>query len=288
MGPRRHRRSTGIPRLALIALVLTACQPPVGNLQASSPSADGSVDGPARANAAIGRVLSVLDGDSLIVDLEGEEVEIRLAGVNAPERDECHADPARDALRDAVAGEVAIEIVSDDQFGRSVAGIWQGGSFVNGVLVHEGHAIATTEEGPWSADLIASEDAARQSQAGLWSPTACDETVEVAVTIQMSSPDPPGPDDLDDEHITLRNAGSSDIDLSGFIVRDESSVNRLRLPEGTTIPAGRSLRITTGCAPSQGIGWCASGPIWNNSGDSALLLAPGGTVVAHVRYAPDS
>jgi endonuclease YncB( thermonuclease family) len=281
MGPRRHRRSTSIPRLALIALVLTACQP-------TSP-ADGAADAPAPgANAAIGRVVSVIDGDSLIVDLDGDEVEIRLAGVNAPERDECHADPAREALRDAVAPEVTIEIVSEDQFGRSLAGIWQGGSFVNGVLVHEGHAIATTEDGPWSTDLIASEDAARQSQAGLWSPTACDETVEVAVTIQMSSPDPPGPDDLDDEHITLRNAGSSDIDLSGFIVRDESSVNRLRLPEGTTIPAGRSLRITTGCAPSQGIGWCASGPIWNNSGDSALLLAPGGTVVAHVRYAPDS
>jgi micrococcal nuclease len=231
-------------------------------------------------------VTSVSDGDSLRVDLDGRTVEIRLAGVNAPEFDECHAAPATDRLRRLVAEQVSLDVISTDQYGRSVGYLWIDSEFVNGSLVEDGHVIAMSTPGEWTAALVSAEESARQQAIGLWSPDACGERIDLDLELEMTQPDPPGPDNdvLDEEIVTIYNRGGEPADLTGFILRDESTANRLRLPEGTVIPAGGALAIPSGCGAP--IGWCSSTAIWNNSGDSALLLGPRGTVVAHVRYSP--
>ena len=285
MGPRRHRRARSITRLALIAaLVLAAaCEPQPHESGAPGP------DWPARpASAAEAQLLTVLDGDSLRVAVGSHEVEIRLAGINAPERDECHAGVARGTLRDLAHDTVWIEVVDTDQFGRSGAGVWSEAGFVNGIVVARGGAIAMTDQGRWARELMAAESSARRGGIGMWSRDACGEPVTAQVSLEMTSPDPAGPDDqvLNDEIVSIVNTGTRDLDVSGFILRDESSVNRLRFPEGTVIPGRTSLAVVTGCSPPAGFAWCADGPIWNNAGDSAILLSPAGTIVAHVRYAP--
>ncbi|HVR33535.1 MAG TPA: lamin tail domain-containing protein [Acidimicrobiia bacterium] len=285
MGSRRDRRARSITRLALIAalVLVAACEPQPDE------SAALAHDWPARpASASEAQLVTVLDGDSLRVAVGSHNVEIRLAGINAPERDECHGDAARLALRDLASETVWIEVIDTDQFGRSVAGVWSEAGFVNGIVVARGGAIAMTDHAPWAAQLIAAESTARQHGVGMWSLDACGEPVTARVSLEMTSPDPPGPDDqvLNEEIVTIVNTGSRDLDLSGFVLRDESSVNRLRFPEGTVLPARTSLAVVTGCSPAAGFAWCAAGPIWNNAGDSAILLSPAGTVVAHVRYAP--
>ena len=280
MGPRRHRRARSITRLALTAVALTAC------------AVDGTVVAeisPDRPDTAVpGVVSSVIDGDSLRVEVDGTRLEVRLAGINAPEADECHADRSRQYVTETVEGTVWIEVVGTDQFGRSLAGVWTESGFLNEAIVAEGGALAMTDDTQWASDLIDAEETARGAGLGMWSPTACGESVAIDIDIEMTAPDPPGPDNevLDDEIVTLRNTGSATIDLTGFVLRDESSVNRLQLPNGTTIPSGGALEIASGCAPRSGLGWCAHQAIWNNGGDSALLVSPGGTIVAHVRYAP--
>ena len=280
MGSRRHRGTGSITRRALIALALAACSAPAtSELQGT--------DWPSPPPEAVtGKVSAVIDGDSLRVDLDGESVEIRLAGVNAPEFDECHAEPAVDRLRQLGSGPVSVDVVSTDQYGRSVGYVWVGSELVNGSLVEDGAAIAITIDDRRTAALVAAEEKARREGAGLWSPDACGEQIALDLELEMTQPDPPGPDDdvLDDEFVTIHNRGAEPADLTGFVLRDESTVNRLRLPDGTVIPAGGSQRIPSGCGHP--IGWCSSMAIWNNAGDSALLLAPGGTVVAHVRYVP--
>lgn len=281
MGPRRHRRARSIPRLTLTALLLAGC--------GTTPSEQTLAQWPdAPDDASRGTVTSVIDGDSLVVLVDGSEVEVRLGGVNAPESDECHAEEAREALREAVRTSVMIEVFDTDQYGRSVAHVWGDAGFINGRLVDEGHAIAMTPAGRSTDELIAAETLARQEGRGLWSPHACGETTTDGISIETTNPDPPGPDNerLDEEFVTIRNTGDTTVDITDWTLRDESSVNRLRFPPGTTVPPNGELIVASGCSPIIGIGWCSDGAVWNNNGDSALLLAPEGTVVAHARYAP--
>ncbi|MEX2278649.1 MAG: thermonuclease family protein [Acidimicrobiia bacterium] len=233
-------------------------------------------------------MVAVVDGDSLRVDLAGSVIDVRLAGINAPESDECHADVASRSLDALVADEAILEVVGTDQYGRTVGYVWSAANLVNAALVERGDALAMSDGEELAAALIDAEDSARLRRVGMWNPASCGERVVADVEIEMTEPDPPGPDHevLHDEIVTIVNRGASDLDLTDFVLRDESSVNRLRFPPGTVIRPGDRLEITSGCDPQEGIGWCSTTPIWNNGGDSALLLAPGGTVLTHVRYAP--
>lgn len=230
----------------------------------------------------------VIDGDSLRVSVDGETLEVRLDGINAPESDECLAEEARTRLRQLSDAGVVVEATGIDQFGRTLAlvhGTQSESELLNEAMVAEGLAIASTG-GDWSERFIAAEAEARQARRGIWNPNACGPAVEADLRIKFSQPNPPGADRPDDEFITLHNEGAELIDLSGFVLRDESSSNRFTIPDGTSLAPDASLDVWTGCEPPSGVGWCSDTPIWNNGGDSALLLSPSGNVVAHARYDP--
>jgi len=168
--------------------------------------------------------------------------------------------------------------------------VWAGDSFVNLDLVESGLAIATTpgageDEG---AILLAAEESAFRAGIGFWDPVGCDQNAGagVEITIDTSGHDPPGPDDevLEQEHVALVSNSGGQIDLSGWLLRDESSTHRYRLPPGSVLDPGQVLVV-----PSDHPGWDPGGsPVWNNDGDMALLLSPGGAVVARQRYGSQS
>lgn len=229
-----------------------------------------------------------IDGDSLSLTVDGEALEIRLDGINAPESDECLADQARTRLQQLADAGVEIEPTGTDQFGRTLALVHSTripSELLNEAIVTEGLALASTG-GNWSDRFIAAENEAREAQLGIWSPDACGPAVAADIRIDFSLPNPAGPDRPAEEFITIRNEGSEGVDLSGFVLRDESSSNRLPIPNGTELAPGASIAVWTGCEPASGLGWCSQTPIWNNDGDSALLLSPLGNVVAHARYDP--
>ena len=64
-------------------------------------------------------VEGVLDGDSLRVSLSGSAEEVRLLGINAPERDECFAEEARSALTALVAGVEVAMLPGDEDRDRN-------------------------------------------------------------------------------------------------------------------------------------------------------------------------
>ncbi len=68
--------------------------------------------------------------------------------------------------------------------------------------------------------------------------------------------------------------------------RDESSQNRYRFPHGFLVGAGETVAVHTGCGDDgpADLYWCAGNPVWNNGGDTALLLDPAGNVAARLRY----
>ena len=99
---------------------------------------------------------------------------------------------------------------------------------------------------------------------------------------------PPGPDenDLNGEWVLLENRGGASADLETWVLRDESSVNRYAFPPGTLLEPGETLAVYSGCGSDDAgsLYWCASGPVWNNGGDTALLLDPQGNVAAYLVY----
>lgn len=254
----------------VLVLATVACVPP-GSTAPTSPSTGISA-----------LVTRVFDGDTIEVRTVEGTFRVRLDGINAPDLGECWFEESTHELRSTIhQQEVTLEISGDDQFDRQLAYVWYSGEAVNQALVREGHAIATTPMGTAMADA---ETAARSEQIGLWSPDSCGHGPVGAVQIdfERSVVDPPGPDHefLDLEFIALSNNSNTAVDLTGWILRDESSRHRFRFPSGTTLGPGESIVVR-----SSDQNWTPGGSaVWNNNGDIIMLLDHHGRVIDARRY----
>jgi len=234
-------------------------------------------------------LVRVSDGDTVVVTtVDGDELTVRLAAVNAPDRGECHADESLDFLEEILlGGEIEMVRTGTDQFGRTLAHLYADGSHVNHELVALGMALVVTTdpEDGLAGGLLSAEEEAFSSRLGLWGPTSCGRTTEIPeldIEAALSRVDPAGPDDerLAEELVVIVNVGSVAVDLSGWGLRDESARHRFTFPDRTSLGPGDRLTIS-----SDHPGWSpGDGPVWNNDGDVALLLDPVGTVVARWRY----
>lgn len=235
-----------------------------------------------------GEIVEVIDGDTVVVEGDDNSTStVRLAGVNAPERDECGAEEAELWLR-ALEGEtVRLEVIGRDQFDRVLAHAHVVDLHVNHDLVARGLALATTphEGDPHGAALLAAEGEAYHDGRGLWAREACGSVVAptpMELDRDQAVIDPAGPDGevLDSELVVIVNRGPDPVDLSGWSLRDESSMHRFHFPPGSIVSAGASVVVTSadpGWSPGQS-------PVWNNDGDLVLLQDPAGTVVIRWRY----
>ena len=231
-------------------------------------------------------VTAVTDGDSFRAESPDGEIEVRLLGVNSPELDECHGQPAKEALVDLIEDRT-IGLATEpelDQFDRVLARAVVDETYVNLQMVSDGHSLVVTDGSTDRGTLIEAEELARTSEIGIWASELCG-AVGPRATLEITDVnfDPPGPDE--DESVTIINSGVDPIDLVGFVLRDESSVNRFEFP-GITLASGEELIIIRGCADGEegAIPWCTEQPIWNNDGDTALVLDEAGRIVAMRRY----
>lgn len=234
-------------------------------------------------------VLEVVDGDTLVL-ADPERTRIRLAAVNAPETDECLADPATAELAALAPPGSTIRILrhGTDRYGRTVAEVLTSRGSVNVALAEAGLAISMAGSGDLTTRARAAEEEARDDRRGMWDPAACGSGDLPRVELHDLVADPPGPDGTgtSEELVTVTNAGTTTVDLSGWTLRDESSVHRFRFPAGTLLEAGASVSVGSGCEPRPGVlAWC-DGPVWNNDGDTALLLDGKGAVVDLLRHDP--
>lgn len=131
-------------------------------------------------------VVRVVDGDTVRVDRGGEEIVVRLIGLDTPETVapdrpvECFGPEASARTKDlAEGGEVWLEYdeVSGltDKYDRTLAFVWlDSDTMLNEVLVAEGYAeeVTYTDGYAHQSDLRAAEARARETGAGLWSACA--------------------------------------------------------------------------------------------------------------------
>lgn len=244
------------------------------------------------------RVVDVVDGDTLVVVDGGDEERVRIIGINSPETGECVADAATDSLAALTAGEevVLVADTSDvDQFDRLLRYVeLKDGTDVGAELVRNGLAIARRYEPDTDRHerYVELQGEARVDGLGLWAPDACGDAVasDVSLRIEINA-DAPGDDteNLNGEWVRMVNEGDEDVDLSEWTIADESASNRYSIAAGTTIPAGSSITVFSGCGDDTTSEryWCSAGSaIWNNDGDTAFLRDPNGNLVVAERYEP--
>ena len=110
-----------------------------------------------------GVVVKVVDGDSIKVELNGEIVDVRYIGINAPEYVEgtnLEAETATNANRQIVEGkEIHLyrDVSDTDKFGRLLRYVFQDGIFVNLELVESGYALPEAYPPDLSCQRILSE-----------------------------------------------------------------------------------------------------------------------------------
>ena len=116
------------------------------------------------------KVLRVVDGDTIDVEINGERHRVRYIGMNTPERNEPCFDEATQANVDLALGK-AVHLVSDvsetDRYGRLLRYVYVGDVFVNLELVAQGYAEAVLYRPDDRHYELLSELEAEAAQAGL-------------------------------------------------------------------------------------------------------------------------
>lgn len=129
----------------------------------------------AHAEKFVGRVIVVIDGDTVLVLKHGHPLKIRLADIDAPEvghagsqKSQRFGPASRDALKQLILHKrVKVDTLAIDKYGRTVALLKLGALNINEEMVRRGMA---WEYSHFHSDrhYIALQRQARQQRRGLW------------------------------------------------------------------------------------------------------------------------
>jgi len=127
-------------------------------------------------------VVRVIDGDTIVVVIDGLEYRVRYIGINTPETVdprkpvEYYGREASQRNRELVEGqtvELEKDVSETDQYGRLLRYVWVDGDMVNAILVREGYARVSTypPDVKYQELFLDLEREAREAERGLW--TGC-------------------------------------------------------------------------------------------------------------------
>ncbi len=166
----------------LVVMLLAAC-----SSTASQPTVTAGDYPPLPADLVRAPVVRVVDGDTVDVQLDGRVERVRLIGINTPESVdprrpvECFGVEAAANARAMLDGQVVLLEADPSQSDRDPNGrllryLWLAdGRLVNLEQIAQGYAFEYTYAAPYRYQdrFRAAERAAREAEAGLWSPATC-------------------------------------------------------------------------------------------------------------------
>ncbi len=142
-----------------------------------------SLSSPAPAKTYQGQVMKVFDGDTILVRIQGHEEFVRLREIDAPEManrkmqgQEPWGSKAREfalsRLKDRKVRMETDDREDRDAYGRLLAYVFVGDSFLNREMVQSGNAFfyRAPIRGRYAARLEEAEEAARNKGVGVWDP----------------------------------------------------------------------------------------------------------------------
>ncbi|HLT83441.1 MAG TPA: thermonuclease family protein [Phototrophicaceae bacterium] len=127
-------------------------------------------------------VTRVVDGDTIRVAVDGEQRNVRLLNLDAPEKDgpyteaECLGDEATAFLADLLPEGIEVRLVADvepqDQYGRDLAGVYLDDVLVNAEIARAGYAVPVLFEpnDRFHPDVVAAHEEAQEAGRGLYDP----------------------------------------------------------------------------------------------------------------------
>ena len=145
------RRTPSLGAVVLLAILVIALVRGCDESNEEGSSGAGG-DRTPTADEVTGEVVEVTDGDTIEVALEGGVEDVRYIGVDTPEVDpsvgvECFGKQASELNAELVEGE-RVRLVFDaerrDRYGRLLAYVYVGDTFVNAELVRRGYARTLT------------------------------------------------------------------------------------------------------------------------------------------------
>lgn len=153
--------------------------------QPASPSEDSKTEG--QSPQKLYKIIKVVDGDTVAVDIDGTKETLRLIGINTPETVdprkpvECFGKEASNKAKEVLNGKSVI-LESDpiqgerDKYGRLLRYIFlEDGTNFNKLMIAEGYAYEYTYNFPYKyqEEFKQAEKEARENKRGLWADDAC-------------------------------------------------------------------------------------------------------------------
>lgn len=136
-------------------------------------------------------VIRVVDGDTIVVDINGELTKVRLIGLDTPETIDprkpvqCFGVEAADKAKGVLSGQ-KVKIETDpsqgtrDKYGRLLAyAFLPDGVLFNKIMIEEGYGHEYTYRLPYKyqKEFKATERQARELKKGLWGDGVCEERI---------------------------------------------------------------------------------------------------------------
>ncbi|MFN3372926.1 MAG: lamin tail domain-containing protein [Chloroflexus sp.] len=105
------------------------------------------------------------------------------------------------------------------------------------------------------------------------------------VSITYIEYDPPG-SDLEGEFVVITNASHEPVDLTGWTLIDEGMKHSYTFP-AFVLAGGAEVTLWTkaGVNDANNLYWGSRRPIWNNTGDTAILRDANGNLISRYTYA---
>ena len=125
-------------------------------------------------------VVEIVDGDTIRVELNGEETPVRLIGIDTPEKEgpytdlECFGEQASRYTEAALSGrtvELEFDVERTDRFDRTLAYVWLDGILFNERILRDGFAVLATfpPNVRYVDRFTRAQQQARDEGDGLWS-----------------------------------------------------------------------------------------------------------------------
>jgi len=261
--------------------------------QITSPSRTGQEE--TTRNKSTAFISRVIDGDSIELS---NNIEVRLLGINTPERGQPYYQEATNRLKELVEGKNVVlesDIQDKDQYGRLLRFVFVDNLFVNLQLVKEGYAnvYIIQPNTKYETSLRDAENEAKTSGLNVWKQPATSENVCdnrcIGISYFKWNAEGSDCDNLNGEYVTFVNTCSYSCDLTSWTVKDESSRNPYVFPS-FILESEKTVTLYTGCGTNTKaqLYRCSSGyscnAIWNNDGDTLYLRNSNGELVLNYPY----
>lgn len=251
-------------------------------------SEKGNVQGVSTEDIQADQVKEVIDGDTFTL---GNGEKVRLIGINTPERGQPYYEEAKSHLESLLSSRV-VKLMTDarvqDDYGRILAYAYSDSDVdINLDMIKKGFAVTETISPNVARSEIFSKAQieARNNCLGIWEGLCGDEGLCVQISeIHAISSD----HTKNGEWVELANTCSSDVNLNGYLLKDNSASNAYTF-KSRILGSKKSLKLFSGCGEDDNTAlyWVCpeqQNYIWNDAGDRAYLYNSNGRLISELGY----